>query len=154
MKTKSENYENIIIAESEEKRNFLRSYDEFKGSYVFKQIIDRFINYYERKLIPFEDIYFNGQTIEKAELLKAFLLSGKLDMPTGKKLKIIENRIMEKIRDMKNIRRNKIEKAVNKVNSHAFEVESFTRVLAAKEAQYLVDKVRKFTEFSSFELYK
>lgn len=154
MKTKSENFENIIIAETEEKRNFLRSYDEFKGSAVFLKIIDRFIDYYEHKLIPFEDVYYNGQIIEKRELLKAFLLSGKLDMPTAKKLKIIENRIKDKIRDMKNIRRSKIETAVNKLNNHEFEIKSFTRLLAAKETQSITDKLQNFTEFKSFEIYK
>lgn len=154
MKTKSENYENIIIAESEEKRNFLREYDEFKGSHTFLKIIDRFIDYYEHRLIPFEDVYYNGQIVEKHELLKAFLLSGKLNMPAAKKLKIIEGRIMEKAREMKNIRRSKIEAAVNKLNNHEFEIKSFTRVLAAKETQLLTDRLRKFTEFESFELYK
>lgn len=154
MKTKSENFENIITAETEEKRNFLRSYDEFKGSSVFIKIIDRFISYYEHKLIPFEDVYYNGKIIEKRELLKAFLLSGKLNMPTAKKLKIIENRIMEKIRDMKNIRRNKIETAVNKLNNHEFEIKSFTRVLAAKETQSITERLRKFTELESFDLYQ
>ncbi len=154
MKTKSENFENIIMAENYEKRNFLRSYDEFKGSSVFLQIIDRFISYYEHQLIHFEDVYYNGQIIEKRELLKAFLLSGKLNMPTAKKLKIIENRIMEKIREMRHIRRSKIEAAVNKLNNHDFEVLSFTRVLAAKETQSMTEKLRKFTEFESFEIYK
>ena len=154
MKTKSENYENIIIAETEEKRNFLRAYDEFKGSIIFIKIIDRFIDYYEHKLIPFEDVYYNGQIIEKRELLKAFLLSGKLNMPAAKKLKIIEGRIMEKVRDMRNIRRSKIENAVNKLNNHEFEIKSFTRVLAAKETQSLINKLRKFTEFETFEIYK
>jgi DNA helicase-2/ATP-dependent DNA helicase PcrA len=85
MKSKSENFENIITAETEEQRNFLRSYDDFKGSFVFSKIIDRFIEYYEHKLINFEDVYYNGKIIEKRELAKAFLLSGKLDMPTAKK---------------------------------------------------------------------
>ena len=154
MKTKSENFENIINAETEEKTNFLRAYDEFKGSHVFIKIIDRFIDYYEHKLLPFEDVYYNGQIIEKHELLKAFLLSGKLNMPTAKKLKIIESRILEKVREMKNIRRSKIETAVNKLNNHEFEIKSFTRVLAAKETQQLTDKLRKFTEFESYEIYK
>ena len=154
MKTKSENFENIINAETEEKRNFLRAYDEFKGSHVFIKIIDRFIDYYEHKLLPFEDVYYNGQIIEKRELLKAFILSGKLNMPTAKKLKIIESRILEKVREMKNIRRSKIETAVNKLNNHEFEIKSFTRVLAAKETQQLTDKLRKFTEFESYEIYK
>ncbi len=154
MKTKSENFEHIIIAENDEKRNFLRSYDEFKGSSVFIQIIDRFIDYYEHKLIPFEDVYYNGQTIEKRELLKAFLLSGKLNMPTEKKLKIIESRIMEKVREMRNVRRSKIETAVNKLNNHEFEVLSFTRVLAAKERQAITERLKQFTELDSFDIYK
>ncbi len=154
MKTKSENFENIITAESEEKKDFLRSSDEFKGSFVFSKIIDRYIDYYEHKLIPFEDVYFNGKILEKGELLKAFLLSGKLDMPTGKKLKIIEGRILEKVRDDRIERRSKIEKAVNKLNNHEFEITSYTRLLAAKETQALAERVRKFTELDSFEIYK
>ncbi len=154
VKTKSENFENIICAESEEQRNFLRSYDEFKGSTAFLKIIDRFINYYEHKLIPFEDVYFNGKTIENKQLLKAFLLSGKLDMPTAKKLKIIESRILDKVRDNRNDRRDKIEEAVNKSNRYEFETKAFTRVLAAKESNALLEKIHRFTEFDSYELYK
>ncbi|WP_313339342.1 UvrD-helicase domain-containing protein [Sedimentibacter sp.] len=154
VKTKSENFENIICAETKKKRNFLRSYDEFKGSYAFMKIIDRFIYYFEHKLIPFEDVYFNGKIIENKHLLKAFLLSGKLDMATLKKLKIIESRIIDKVREHKNNRREKIEKAVSKSNGHEFEIKSFTRVLAAKETNSLIEKIHKFTEFSSYDLYK
>ncbi len=154
VKTKSENFENIICSETEKKRNFLRSYDEFKGSYDFMKIIDRFIYYFEHKLIPFEDVYFNGEIIENKQLIKAFLLSGKLNMSTSKKLKIIENRIMDKVRDHKNNRREKIEKAVSESNGHEFEIKSFTRVLAAKETNSLIERIHKFTEFNSYELYK
>ena len=154
MKSKSENFENIITAETEEQRNFLRSYDDFKGSFVFSKIIDRFIEYYEHKLINFEDVYYNGKIIEKRELAKAFLLSGKLDMPTAKKLKIIESRILEKVRENRIERRNKIEKAVNKLNNHEFEIMSFTRLLSAKETLALTERLKKFTEFDVFELYK
>ncbi len=154
VKTKSENFENIICAETEVKRNLLRSYDEFKGSTVFLKIIERFIKYFERKLIPFEDVYFDGEIIETRQLLKAFLLSGKLDMPTAKKLKIIESRIMDRVHDKKNIRRSKIEEAVNKSKEHEFEVKAFTRVLAARETSSFLNKIHKFTEFNSHDLYK
>jgi len=154
MKTKSENFDNIITAETEEKRNFQRSYDEFKGSFVFSKILDRFLEYYERKLIPFEDVYYNGKIIEKRELAKAFLLSNKLNMPIGKKLKIIESRIMEKVKDNRVERRNKIEKAVNKLNNHEFESMSFTRLLAAKETLALKERLKKYTEIDVFYLYK
>jgi len=154
VKTKSENFENIICAETEIKRNLLRSYDEFKGSTVFLKIIERFIKYFERKLIPFEDVYFDGEIIETRQLLKAFLLSGKLDMPTAKKLKIIESRIMDRIHDKKNIRRSKIEEAVNKSKEHEFEVKAFTRVLAARETSLFLNRIHRFTEFNSYDLYK
>ncbi|MDW5299164.1 MAG: AAA family ATPase [Sedimentibacter sp.] len=154
IRTKSETFENIICAKTQEKRDFLRSYNEFKGSKVFIKIINRFIYYFEHKLIQFEDVYFNGEIIETRDLLKAFLLNGKLNMPTAKKLKIIESRIMDKVHERKLARRNKIENAVNKANLHEFESKSFTRVLAAKETSAFVENLHKFTEFDSFELYK
>lgn len=154
IKTKSENFENIICSETEEKRTFLQLNDEFKGSKVFLQIIDRFIDYFERKLVPFEDVYFNGKTIEKRELLKSFLISKNSHMATAKKLKIIESRIMDKVRDMKNERREKIEEVVTKSGRHEFETKAFTRVMAAKETSRFLKKIQRFTEFDSYELYK
>ncbi len=154
MKTKSENFENIIVAKTEKERGFLRSYVEFKGSLIFKEIMDRYINYFQRKLIPFTDVYFNGKIIENRQLLKALLLSSKLNMPMAKKLKIIESRIMNKVRDMRKDRRSKIEIAVNKLNNYEYESEAFVRVLAAKETKKFVEKLREFTEFDCFKLYK
>lgn len=154
VKTKSENFENIICAATEEERNFLRSYNEFKGSKTFKEILDRFLYYFEHKMIKFEDVYFNGDVLETKQLLKSFLLSGKLNMPTAKKLKIMENRIIEKLHERKMSRRSKIEKAVVKLNQHEFESKSFTRMLAAKETASFIKNLHNFTEFDCFELYK
>jgi DNA helicase-2/ATP-dependent DNA helicase PcrA len=75
-------------------------------------------------------------------------------MPTAKKLKIIEARLMDKIHELKKDRRDKIEKAVIKVNKHDFESKSFTRVLAARETSSITKKLRKFTEFNTYTLYK
>ncbi len=154
VKTKSENFERIICSETEEKRDFLRACDEFKGSEVFLKIIDRFIMYFERKLIPFEDVYFDGKIVETRQLLKDFMLSGKLSMPAAKKLKIIESRLMDKIRDGRHDRRSKIEEAVNRSKLHEFETKAFSRVLAAKETSMLLTRIKKFTEFDSYDLYK
>ncbi len=154
IKTKSEQLEEIICAKDEDKKTFLRSYSDFKGSPTFLEIINRYITYYEHKMIKFEDIYFNGKIIENRNLLKSLLLSSKLNMPTAKKLKIIESRIIEKVHDMKKIRREKIEKVVNNSNRHEFEVKSFSRVLSAKETSIFTQKLRKFTEFDCYLLYK
>jgi DNA helicase-2/ATP-dependent DNA helicase PcrA len=154
IKTKSENFENIICAKTEEEKTFLRTYDVFKGSSVFLEIINRFIIYFGRNLIPFEDVYFNNEVIENRQLLKTFFLNKKINMAPAKKLKIIENRIMEKVKDKKIVRRSKIEKAVNKLDRHEFETKAFTRVLAAKETIDFLNKLHKFTEFSTYDLYK
>ncbi len=154
VKSKSENFEKIICAETEEKRSFLRSCDEFKGSKTFIKILERFVKFFERKIIPFEDVYFDGEIIENRQLLKAFLLSNKLNMPTAKKLKIIENRLLDKVHDKKFARREKIEAAVNMSKEHEFEIKAFTRVLAAKETSSFISRIRKFTELDSYELYK
>lgn len=154
IKTKSEQFEEIICTKDEDEKNFLRSYADFKGSSIFLEIINRYITYYEHKMIKFEDIYFNGKIIENRDLLKSLLLSSKLNMPTAKKLKIIENRIIEKVHDVKKLRREKIEKIVSNSNRHEFEVKSFSRVLAAKETSLLTQKLRKFTEFDCYYLYK
>lgn len=154
IKNKSEMLEKIICSDTSKKRNFLRDYVNFKGSTVFLEIINRYIKYFERKMIPFEDVYYNGKVIENRTLLKALLLSDKLNMPTGKKLKIIESRILEKVRENTKERRNKIEEVINKSSTHHFESSSFTRVLAAKETLALRNRLKKFTEFDSYELYK
>ncbi|MFA9424355.1 MAG: 3'-5' exonuclease, partial [Sedimentibacter sp.] len=69
-------------------------------------------------------------------------------------LKIIENRIMDKVHAKKTLRRSKIEVAVNTMKLHEFEAKSFTRVLAAKETTAFIENLHKFTEFDSYELYK
>lgn len=154
IKSKSEQLESIICSKTEDERDFLRLYDDFKGSETFLKIIQRFIYYFEHNLIPFEDVYYNGKLIENRNLLKSLLLSGKLNMPTSKKLKILENRVMDKVYDMKKNRLKKIEKVVDNSNRHEFEVKSFSRVLLAKETTALKEKIHKFSEFNCYELYK
>jgi len=61
---------------------------------------------------------------------------------------------MEKVKDNRVERRNKIEKAVNKLNNHEFESMSFTRLLAAKETLALKERLKKYTEIDVFYLYK
>ena len=154
VKTKSEQLEEIICANNEKEKDFLRSYIDFKGSFVFLEILERYIEYFEHKMIVFEDIYFNGKLIESRHLLKSLLLSSKLNMPTSKKLKIIESRILDKVYDARKVRREKIEKVVSNSNRHQFEVKSFTRVLSSRETSALTQRLHKFTEFDCYELYK
>ncbi len=154
IKSKSEHLEEIICSDSEDRKNFLRSVIDFKGSHEFAKIIDRFIYHFEHKMIEFEDVYYNGKYIENKQLLKALFLSNKLNMPSAKKLKIIETRLMDTIHDLRKERREKITEAVKKTNNYQFEIKAFTRLVASNETSSFKKRIKKFTEFDSYTIYK
>lgn len=154
IKSKSEQFEDIICAKTENRKNFLRSVIEFKGSYEMAEIINRFIYYFEHKMIEFDDAYYNGKYLESRQLLKQLFLSNKLNMPPYKKLKIIESRLMDKVNDLRHVRREKIQENVKNTKNHQFEIKSFTRYVAQRETSAFKKKIQRFTEFDSYDLYK
>lgn len=128
---------------------------KFKGSSEFVEIIDRVIKYYERKLIPFKDVYYNGKIIETAQQLKDVFLNNKINMPAAKRLKRLENMILNKIHPLRKKRLEAIEKVVERTTeSHSLEIKSFSRLIAIKEANKLMEYIHSFTEIDYMRLYK
>lgn len=126
---------------------------EFKGSRTFKQILDRLIHYYERRMIPFEDIYYNGTILETRETLKNRFLNNKTGIPMTKQLQRLESLIWEKIHPLRKKRLEKIEKVVDKTDGHELEVRSFSRLLSIKETRKIKKRLKKFTTVDYFNLY-
>lgn len=153
VKSRGQLLEEIICSKPKEAA-FLRSCADFKGSELFLEIINRYVDYFEHKMIPFEDVYWNGKVIETRHLIKSLFLSGKLNMPTAKKLKIIESRLMDKVYESKKERLKKIEDIVSSSKTHQFEVKSFSRVIAAKQSSSFLNNLHKFTEFNCFDIYR
>ena len=127
---------------------------EFKGSLIFKQIIDRLIQYYERKLIPFEDVYYNGKIVKTKEQLTNQLLSDRTSLPIAKKLNRIENILISHIEELKNERLEKIRQVVERTGKHAFNVEEYSNILAYKEIRQRKKQIRKFTKIDYMGIYK
>lgn len=125
----------------------------FKGSLVFKQILDRFIQYYTRRLIPFEDIYYDGQIIKTREQLENQLLKDKTGLPIGRKLNRIENILIRNMEDLKAHRLKKIQKAVQRIGKHDFDLEEYTNALANKEVRIRKTQIRRFTKTHYLNLY-
>lgn len=127
----------------------------FKGSSDFAVILDRLLKYYERRLIPFKDIYYHGKIIETAQELKNNFLENKIDMPAVKRLKRIENRILNKIHPLRKERLELIKKVVESTTeTHMLEIKAFSRLLAIKEAEKLMTEIRSFTEVDYTKLYR
>lgn len=128
---------------------------KFKGSNEFVKILDRLLKYYERKLIPFKDIYYHGKTIETAQELKSTFLNNKINTPLAKRLKRIESRILNKVHSLRKEHLELIEKVVEKTtDTHMFEIKSFSRLIAIKEANKLMEHIHSFTEVDYMDLYK
>lgn len=127
---------------------------DFKGSRAFAKILDRLIRHYERRMIPFEDVYFNGIMLETRQRLKNRFLNNKIGTPMAKQLQWIENIIWEKIHPLQQKRRRIIEKIVMKREGHDLQIKSYSRLLSIKEARRLRKRLQKFTRVDYWNLYQ
>lgn len=146
--------ESLISCRDPLKSNFRRQCIQFKGSRVFKTILDRFLQYYERRLIPFEDIYYNGSVLESRQQLKSAFLNNKIGMPMAKRLQRMESQIAEKVHPLQKKRLERIKEVVRKKPEHQFEIEPFSRLLSIKEARAFSERLHRFTEVDCFSLYR
>lgn len=146
--------ENLILLQQQEGYYVKAESIKFKGSEVFVKIIDRLIEYFEKNLIDFKDIYYDGEIIETRQQIKNFFLNNRINMVITKRLKRIENMILNKIHPLRKKRLNKMEKVVEKCNNHVLEIKSFARLMAIKEAKVFMENLRSFTEVDYMKLYK
>lgn len=127
---------------------------DFKGSRVFKQILDRLLWYYAHRLIVFEDVYYNGTILATRQQLKNRFLHNKIGIPMAKQLKIIETILWKKVHPLQKERLKRLEKIVEKSEGHEFEIKSFSRLLAIKQAVAFRQRIEKFTKVDYRHLYE
>ncbi len=128
IQTRNQFLENLIT--SAQYHDILKRSIEFKTSHEFMEIINRFIEDLPHKWIEFSDVYFGNQLIFNKEQLKQKIINGRKDTPLGIRLKQLEEFIVEKINESKDIRLNKAE---------------FFK---------LKNEIQKFTELDIMALYK
>ncbi|SNX54508.1 UvrD-helicase domain-containing protein [Thermoanaerobacterium sp. RBIITD] len=144
--------ENLIISKNNDK--IKENSIKFKGSREFAILLDRFISYYERKLIQFTDIYYDGRVIFTRQDLKNIFLNNKIKRPAQKRLERLKKIIFERIHSMKHRRISKLEKFVEKSDEHKFEVKAYSRLLSIKETKVLMSQINKFTNIDYLKVYK
>lgn len=124
-----------------------------KGSQAFKEILDRYLWYYEHRLIPFEDVYFNGVMLETRQQLKNRLLNNKTGLPLAKRLQRLENILLDKVQPLRKQRLSRIEKIVQQSEGHDLEIKSFSRLLSMKEAKTFRERLQRFSRVDYWQLY-
>jgi len=150
---KAQQLEALVLDNDTEIMEIRKSSIAFKESRTFVQILNRLIHHYERRMIEFEDIYYDGMVIETKELLKNQFLNNKIGRPMAKRLKRIESIIFNKIHPLQKERMKKIKKIVGARSEHQFQIESFSRLLSIKESKTLRKQIRKFTEIDYLHIY-
>ncbi|MCD2348014.1 HelD family protein [Clostridium guangxiense] len=150
LERRNEQLEDLILSKNSTKLDNIN----FKGSTIFLEILNRFIDYYLRKLIPFADVYYNNKVIYSKDEIKNMFLNNKIGMAPAKRLKRIENIIFNKIHPIQKERLKKIEVIVKNSYGHELEVKSFSRLLSIKETKILVNDLSKFTRIDYLALYK
>lgn len=151
--TRNQFFEKLIICTNGSKKELMKSSMEFKASNTFITILNRLVTYYERKLIPFSDVYYNNKQLFHRHLLKAKLLKGEGGTPIAVRLKKIETMILQKIREENKSRLAELEGFIDKYPEHIYESRPFARMLSIKENKKLLSYIRKFTEIDYEALY-
>ncbi len=154
VETRDTQIEDIIETASQDERTYKRKSLEFKGSNEFLKIIDGLLWHYEHKLLEFSDVYYHGQIIETRESLKNSFLNNKTSVPAAKRLERIENRILDKVNPLQKERLHDIQKTVQRVGGHEFDLKAFSRLLSIKETRAFTDKLHVFTRIDVINLYK
>lgn len=126
----------------------------FKGSDTFVRILARYIQYYARRIIPFQDVYFNGVILATRQELKDRFLKNEIGIPIAKQLKKIENILLDKVHPLQKEKLSKIEKIVQMSQGHELEIKPFSRLLSIKEARKFLQYIQSFTRIDCFKMYQ
>lgn len=147
--------EEIITIDNPEKKEFLKSSIDFKLSKTFLNLIERFIWHFEHRMIEFSDIDFNGVRVADRYLLKEDLLNKeKRFISVEKRLKQIETRIMNTLKELRKDRLIKLEKFVYEQTEHTLDSKAFARLLVAKQSRALRKTIYRFTRIDYLSVYK
>lgn len=150
--TRNRQLESVISWQSQDN---LRMRDiAFKGSGDFVRILDRLISHYESSMIDFEDIYFDGKIVMTRQQIKNIFMKNRSTMPMAKRLKRIENIILERVQPLRKKRLEKIEKFIAQTDGHELEIKSFSRLLSIKKSRSFVGRLRRFTGVDYLDLYR
>lgn len=154
LETRNMRFESFITSQYHQEMSIRKQGIALKGSRAFVRILDRLIQYYEHNMIDFDDIYYDGKVIETKQRLKNLCIHDQTGMPLAKRLKRIESIILDKIHPLQRQRVKKIERLVQKMDGHEFDIKPFSRLLSMKESGALLKRMKQFTQINTLHVYR
>ncbi|MDF2612429.1 MAG: ATP-dependent helicase replicase [Clostridia bacterium] len=135
-------------------REAIRRTIAFKGSTVFIEVLDRLVTHFEKHLIQFQDIIYDGEVISKKEELKKEFLDNSIQMPIGKRLNRMERIILKKLNTLERIKQKEIQKELQKQGGYEYEEEQEARNRVREYRQQVSDTLRSFIKVDAVGLYR
>lgn len=154
LQTRNQLLEKLITCNNMKEKNIISNSMKFKTSKTFIKILRNFIKYYERRMIPFIDIYYNNHYIFSKGELKSILLNNTNEKPLGIRLKYLEELILEEIRENRVQRISKLENFIGSYPEFIFEIKEMARMISIKESGVLYNNIQDFVKIDYMKLYK
>lgn len=145
--------EELITERREKKRELLKSTMEFALSPMFCEILDRLAVYYERRVIEVPELIYGGKNIAGRQALRSELFQARPNQPLAKRLRVLEEKLLEKVHIAKKERLDELEDFVRDHPEHQFEVKQRARLISIKETTALAHKIQAFTRVNPYEIY-
>lgn len=146
--------EALTLKEAEEDLDISLKSIEFKGSREFVVILERLIEYYLLHQVEFKDVYYDGLVIETRQRLRSMLINEKVNTPIAKRMERMQRILFEKIQPLRKSRLEKLEKLIQTLDGHEFDIKPFSRLMAIKETKRLSANMHSFTTIDYFHVYK
>ncbi len=145
--------EALIACEDAAKKALMKDSAAFKGSAVFKELMERFVEDLPNGWLEFADISYAGELIAKGADLRERIIRAKSGEPLCVRLKKLETIILDSVREKRPARVAALEKAVAEHPEYRFEIKERARAISIAESTALVERIRAFTEPDVYALY-
>lgn len=152
---RSQLLEQMVCADTKKERTLLHRSVEFFSSAAFATILERYVSYYIRRLIPYTDLYYDGKLVETREEMSAFVQKACRRAPLDGALKLLEQRLWTQLHKLRRESRlPKLRKFSGTFVQHLYDKKQFGRLLSVKESSRIKRQIKAFTTLDSMELYR
>ncbi|MDF2595956.1 MAG: ATP-dependent helicase replicase, partial [Clostridia bacterium] len=136
------------------RRQAIRRTIAFKGSETFIKLLDYLVDHFEKHLIPFQDVMYDGKVVETKEKLKQEFLDNSIKMSIGKRLDRMERIILEKLKPLEREKQKEIQKELEKQGGYEYQEEQEARNRAGIYRQKALEGISGFVKVDVIRLYK
>ena len=126
---------------------------DFKNSELFRTLLDRCLLDFERKQLPFEDVWYDGRMVATAEELRGAFLRNSAGLPPAARLARLETSVFDRIHPLARDRRRRLEQWLRGCEGHDYDYRTVARYLTIRESGRLRRQIARFTHLDPLAIY-